>query len=162
MAKFEGIPLEDKLHFARCEALQIVSKEYESAKDTPDISVSDTDAAASLIVFYQNRLWEGSRVLLLLSEGCYYPHCPWCTRRATKEHLKSAKCVGPPCTDEDISRAERFWGASALPDLCKPCVSIGEYEEALRQMEESRRQSDKELEERRQRDKELGGAQARR
>ena len=131
MAKFEGIPLEDTLHFAKCEALQIVSKVYESAKVTPEISVSETNAAASLTVFYRNRLWEGSRVLLLLNEGYYYPVCPWCSKRATKEHLQSAKCVGPPCTDEDISRAERFWSASVLPDLCKPCLSIGEYEEAL-------------------------------
>ena len=156
MAQFEGIPLEDRLHFARCEALQIVSKVYDIAKATPDISVSDKDAAASLIVLYQNRLWEGTRVLLQLSEGYYYPLCPWCpkTKRATKEHLQSAKCVGPPCTDEDISRAQRFWGASALPNLCKPCVSIGEYEEALLRMEESRRQRDKELEMHMQRERE--------
>ena len=39
-----------------------------------------------------------------------------------------------------------------LPDLCKPCVSVGEYEEALFGMEESRRQQEMHMQRERERD----------
>ena len=77
-------------------------------------------------------------MLLLLSDGIHYHHCPLFDKRATKEHLQSVRCVGPPCAEAEISGAQRFWGTSALPHLCEPCVSLGEYDEVLRGLEEGR------------------------
>ena len=108
MQRFHCIPREDGLHFDREHTLELVGKVLACMREAPLLEVA---GVSQTVVFFQQRLWANERVLLVLDQGLYYPVCPWCNKRATKEHLVVLAAVswsagfhalgqllGPACT----------------------------------------------------------------
>ena len=78
-------------------------------EEAPCLPKTSTALSAST-VFYDGVLHFDHRVLLVLCDGHYYPYCPWCNKRASREHLASANCKGPPTTVV----FDAYWGVRPL------------------------------------------------
>ena len=127
MSAFADVQREDRLHFAESETRRVVELAVAAVGHAPLLPAPAQRKDPRVIVIYRERVWKQSRVVLVQTEGQFYPMCPWCDKRATAKHLLSQKCHGPEVGD--ANGFDKYWGAQAWPGA-PACLSVEDYEAA--------------------------------